>query len=149
MHSKGMTNAQVQEVLEYGLKEWAPQLTAGNQDLNQERALAHMQTEVWKEPAEYKANMAKASAAYNTLPDNLKTAVNERIGNDPTFLQVMALFGAEMREDSPAAVESGITEQAEVEKLMMSEAYKDPKHPEHAKISAQVQNYFKAKNQKR
>jgi hypothetical protein len=146
MHAKGMSNAQVQEVLEYGLKEWAPTFAQGNVDLNQDQAIEHMKSEVWSDPAQYTENMGAANRAYMSLPEDMQNAVNERIGNDPTFLKVMALFGKEMAEDTSTTEETGLGDTADIEKLMLSEAYKDPKHPDHEKVSKQVRAFFEKKH---
>jgi hypothetical protein len=146
MHAAGLNNGQVQKVLEYGMKELIPGLVGGNEVLNQEQAIEHMKTEVWKDGNQYAENMGMANRAYTSLPEDLQQKVNERIGNDPTFLQVMALFGKEMREDTPPDETAGMGEGADIEKLMMSDAYKDPKNPDHEKVSRQVKAYFEKKH---
>ena len=145
MHAAGLNNSQVQKVLEYGMKELIPGLVSGQPVLNQEEAINHMQTQVWQDKAEYAKNMSFANRAYTTLPEGLQHKVNERIGNDPVFLEVMALLGQDMREDTPPTEATGIGDSVEVEKLMLSDAYKDPKHPEHQKVSQQVQAWYQRK----
>lgn len=142
MHAKGMTNAQVQEVIQYGLNEWAPSLMQGEKALTSDDCINSLKTDVWKSEADFKANMTAANRAYRSLPQDLQAKVNERIGNDPLFNQVMALFGKEMAEDTPPTETQTMEESATVEKLMMSDAYKNPKHPDHMKVSKQVQAYF-------
>ncbi len=144
MHAKGVTNSQMQEILEYGLKEWAPNLVGGNQSLNTDECVQHLKSEIWKTDSEYKENMTAANRAYRSLPKALQEQVNERIGNDPLFNQVMALFGKEMAEDTPPT-EVTPEEGAKVEEMMQSEAYKDPKHPQHALVSKQVKAHFEKK----
>lgn len=143
MHAKGATNAQIQEIMEFGLKEWAPQLMAGNQLLNADQAVQSLRNDVWKTEAEYTQNMGAANRLYKALPAELQKAVDSRLGNDPVFLQVAALFGRELAEDkSPTDTHSSVAEQATVEKMMLSDAYKNPKNPDHERVSAQVRAYF-------
>lgn len=146
MHAAGLNNNQVQKVLEYGMTELIPGLMEGNQVLSAEQAVNHMKNEVWKEPSEYQQNMGLANRAYTSLPNDLQEKVNDRIGNDPVFIEVMALFGKEMREDTPPSESAGIGDSVEIEKLMLSDAYKDPKNPEHEKVSKQVKAYFEKKH---
>lgn len=143
MHAKGMNNAQVQAVLEYGLNEWAPNLVQGNQELNSESCINSLK-ETWATDAEYQANMGNANRAYRSLPDSMQEEINARIGNDPLFNRVMSMFGAEMSEDKSVSTTqaAGVASQAEIETLMLSEAYKNDKHPEHQLVSQKVKSFF-------
>lgn len=151
MHAAGLNNGQVQKVLEYGMKELIPGLMSGNQSLNEADALEHMKNEVWKEGAQYSENMALSGKAYSSLSSELQQEVNNpdqpggAIGNHPVFLKVMSIFGKEMGEDRSVEETSGLSDQVEVEKLMLSEAYKDSKHPDNAKVSKQVRDFYLAK----
>lgn len=143
MHAKGATNAQIQEIMEFGLKEWAPQLMAGNQALNSDQCIQSLKTDVWKTEAEYSQNMSAANRLYRSLPPDLQKAVDSRLGNDPVFLQVAAMFGREIAEDkSPTDTFSASAEKANIEKMMLSDAYRNPKNPDHERVSAQVRAYF-------
>ena len=53
----------------------------------------------------------------------------------------MAHFGAQMREDAPPRDVGGGTAQT-VEQLMASEAYRNPKHSDHLRVSAQVRAHY-------
>ncbi len=144
-HAKGMTNSQVQFVVEHALKEFAPSLTQGNADLSAEDCTNTLKTDVWKTDAEYKQNMTAANRAFMSFSEDIRNEIDQRLGNDPLFLRVMAEFGREMSEDTPPA-ETNVTEQAKVEELMTSEAYKNPKHPQHEIVSKQVKAYFEKKH---
>jgi hypothetical protein len=146
MHAAGLNNGQVQKVLEYGMKELIPGLMQGNQSLNQEDSIKHMQTEVWTDQKQYAENMNLANRAYSSLSPDLQDKINKAIGNDPVFLEVMSIFGKEMQEDTSPSETITDDEAVEVEKLMMSEAYRDSKHPEHKKVSQQVAVYFQKKH---
>lgn len=145
MHAAGLNNSQVQKVLEYGMKELIPGLMEGNQSLNQDEAIQHMKTEVWTDQKQYADNMLLANRAYSSLSPDLQSKINQKIGNDPVFLEVMSIFGKEMREDTPPEDPTFDNESVEIEKLMMSEANRDEKHPDHKKVRAQVDAYFSKK----
>lgn len=139
MHAQGLNNKQVQAVLEYGLNEWAPNLVQGAAELTQDACVTSLK-EVWQTDAEYTQNMQAANRAYKSLPQDMQAKVNERIGNDPLFNQIMATFGKEMAEDTPPSSIEVTTpaDQSEIDSLMASEAYSNPQHPEHAVVSQKV-----------
>lgn len=144
MHAKGATNAIIQEAIEYGLNEFAPQLQQGNAELSQEECLTSLK-EHWQDDASFNENRGLANKAYMALPDELKEAVNSGLGNDPAFMRVMAHLGKGMLEDTPPSEVVQATGD-EIQSLMTSEAYRDSKHPEHAAVSKKVQAFFQAKN---
>lgn len=151
MHAAGLNNSQVQKVLEFGIKELMPGLTEGSKFLNTEESVNYLQSEVWKDGQEYKENMALANKAYSSLSGELQEKINDpnqpggTLGNHPLFNEVMALFGKEMREDRPPNQDTGMGDAVNIEELMSSEAYKNPKDPQHKKVSEQVQAYFNKK----
>jgi hypothetical protein len=69
--------------------------------------------------------------------------VVERLGTDPVFAQVVAFYGAQMREDRPPTNAAPSVQPGDVQTLMASEAYRNPKHVDHARVSAQVQAAYK------
>lgn len=141
-HALGMTNKQVQMVTEYALKEFAPQLAQGNRVLDSDGAIAALKADTWKTDAELQENMGAALRAFKSLPESLQTVIDKDLGNNPEFIKVMALFGREMREDSSPAQVTVQGDRIEIEKLMMSDAYKNTKNPEHERVSKQVRDYF-------
>lgn len=145
-HAHGMTNKQVQMVVEHALKEFAPGLMGGGQALDKDGCIQSLQGEIWKDAGEYKQNMAAANRMFSSLPDSLREQVDKRLGNDPLFIQVAALFGKEMAEDTPATGAASGQDQAAIEELMMSEAYKNEKHPQHKAVSERVKRYFESRS---
>lgn len=143
-HAHGMTNKQVQMVMEHALKEFAPTLAQGTAELTAETAIQSLKTEAWKTDVEFKQNMSAANRAFTSLPDGLRESVDKALGNNPEFIKVMALFGREMAEDRPPT-EVSLAAQSSVEELMLSEAYQNERHPQHAKVSAQVREHFAKK----
>ena len=57
----------------------------------------------------------------------------------------MAQIGATMREDRPLSNTPSVSDSVNIDELMSSDAYKNDKDPNHARVSQQVQNYFKQK----
>ncbi len=143
-HAHGMTNKQVQMVVEHALKDFAPDLQTGNAQLKTTECIAQLKTDVWKDEAEYTQNMQAANRLFNTLPESLQAKVDKTLGNDPVFLQIAALIGKEMKEDSP--VNNQETPMADgIEDLMKSPAYLDPKDPQHAAVSEKVRAFYQKK----
>lgn len=140
-HAHGMSNKQVQMVMEHAMKEMIPNLTAGNKELDSESCTKSLQSEIWKDGAEFKENMGAANRLFRSLPDELREQVDAKLGNDPLFIQVAAMFGKEMAEDTPPNAPSG-NNQANIEELMLSDAYKDNKHPQHEAVSKKVRAHF-------
>lgn len=101
-------------------------------------------SKVWTTPASFEAGVSNAQRAIDGAPEGIRQQVFERFGRDPLFLQFAASFGAEMREDTaPAPAGGGGGGPTEVEQLMASEAYRDPRHKDHATVTARVQTFFK------
>jgi hypothetical protein len=101
-------------------------------------------SEVWKSPAELDAGVAAANRALAAAPEGARDAAFEKFGRDPDFIQIMAAFGKEMREDTTPS--NATTQTVEdIGSLVSSEAYRDPKHKDHASVSAKVKSHFEAK----
>lgn len=96
---------------------------------------------VWSDPAEMKRNMDAAERAVAQLPE-LAAKLREKYATDPLFWQFAAAYGREAREDRPPAPSGGRAAVGNVQAVMQSEAYRNPKHPDHAKVSEQVRQYF-------
>lgn len=143
-HAHGMTNKQVQMVMEHALKDFAPNLMQGQAEMSVEQCVSGLKGEVWKSEAEFKTNMSAANRAFMSLPESLRGTIDKTLGNNPAFIQAMALFGKEMAEDRPPQ-ETNTQEQSSIEELMLSDAYKNEKHPQHAQVSARIKAYFEKK----
>lgn len=143
MHAKGMTNSQVQEVLNYGLNEWAPSLMEGNQALSEQECTEALK-EVWSSDAEFNTQVGHAARALKEVAGEEFDTLMGKYGNDPDFIKIMAQFGREMGEDVPPN-ETDIPAGETLDDLMHSEAYSDPKHKDHEKVSAKVRSMFEKK----
>lgn len=100
--------------------------------------------QVWPDQAEMARNLRYAERAVSTMPESLQEAVKAKYGTDALFWQFAAQFGREVGEDRPATPPGGAAPLANLEEVMRSDAYRNPKHPDHAKVSAQVQRHFRA-----
>lgn len=143
MHAKGMTNSQVQEVLNYGLNEWAPSLMEGNQALSEQECTEALK-EVWPSDAEFNTQVGHAAKALKEVAGDEFDSLMGKYGNDPDFIKIMAQFGREMGEDAPPDY-APIMPSETLDDLMHSEAYSDPKHKDHEKVSAKVRSMFEKK----
>jgi hypothetical protein len=148
-HAKGMTNAQVSEVLAFGLQEWAPQLLKSDATQTAETATAALK-EAWTDEGAFKENIGHAYRAATAVAakagfsyDDLDAA---GLTNNPTFIRIMAALGPEIGEDrSPTGSAPTPDEAQTIRSLELSEAYKNPKHPEYERVSAQVRAFYQRK----
>ncbi|GEM_PF-568810 len=99
-------------------------------------------TEVWKGDTDKNFGFAQA-AAQNAIQNGILTPeeVNSpEFGNNPLVLKMAAYFGQQLQEDTPPSN----TQQSSgenIQSLMRSEAYLDEKHPDHARVYAEVQKW--------
>lgn len=64
-----------------------------------------------------------------------------KIGNNEALIKLASHFGSQMQEDSPPS-NTQQSQSQNVQELMGSEAYNDPKHPQHQRVYQQVQAYY-------
>ncbi|HID3486904.1 TPA: hypothetical protein ACXE50_005146 [Klebsiella aerogenes] len=139
-HGKGITNDQMSFIIsEYA--QIAPSLVNGAAELDAESATTQLR-EVWKTDAEFNKNIGLAFRAFNSLTDEGDRGRIDEIGNNPLVIRMLAKIGAEMEEDAPAGADSNPAEQQTIRDLMKSEAYMNPKHNDHERVSAQVKAYY-------
>ncbi|WP_427167692.1 hypothetical protein [Citrobacter koseri] len=139
-HAKGITNDQMGFIIgEYAQR--AAELVGGAAELDAEAATTQLR-EVWKTDAEFKKNIGLAYRAFNSLADDADKGRMDEIGNNPMVIRMLAKVGAEMQEDAPAGGEVNLAEQQTIRDLMKSPAYRDPKHADHERVSAQVKAYY-------
>lgn len=145
-HAKGINNEQLSEVLS-AYHEIAPDLIETTAAQTMQQCEATLKG-VWATEAEYQANikgavkMVQAAASKAGLDAN--EVIQSDLGNHPMFLRLMAGFASELGEDRlPAA--QGTPSAQSIEDLLRSEAYTNPKHADHAKVSQQVQAYYAKK----
>lgn len=139
-HSKGLTQGQLDMVME-SYFETAQQLVGGNRQLSEEECIADLR-KGWKDDATFKGEVAKAYKAAVGYGGEDAQAILADHGNDPRLIRMLARIGGEMGEDRSLNPGGTLQGGQSVESLMSSEAYANPKHADHAKVSAQVKAYF-------
>jgi len=139
-HEAGMTQGQIDFVLGKYF-EVAQQLVGGSQQMSAEACNADLRKE-WTTDEQYKAEMGKAFKAAQAFGDKDAEAIMQRCDNDPRIIRFLARVGAELGEDRSIGYGARVSGAQSVQSVMTSEAYTNPKHPDHARVSAQVQGYF-------
>lgn len=145
-HAKGMTQAQFDFVMERYFN-LAPQLVNGSRQLSNEDCIAELRQE-WKSEEQFNAELGKSFKALQAYAGSDAEALMNEYGNDPRVIRLLARVGAEMAEDSSINPGSVLPAGQSVEAMMSSEAYTNPKHPDHARVSKQVQDYWAKKAEK-
>lgn len=134
-HAKGLTNAQVEFVLgEYF--ERAPALVAGAGQLDNEAVMTTLRSE-WGDQTDAKMGLAaKAALAAGFTVEQL--AAPEF--NNPALVKLAAFFGAQLGEDQPPS--GGGVSSDSIQDMLASEAYMNPKHPDHRRVHEQVTKHY-------
>jgi len=144
---QGMTQKQVDFVMSKYF-DMAPKLVEGAQQYDTESAKAEL-GKVWNNEADMKRGVRNAfvgaSAAAQKAGMDINAIMNGRLGNDPDFVRLMAALGPEFQED-PGVGGMQMVTQDDITTLLSSDAYKDSRHPEHAKTSAKVRAYYERKH---
>ncbi|MGP3209122.1 hypothetical protein ACTVPS_02140 [Serratia marcescens] len=141
-HAKGITNDQMGFILgEYMNR--APALVEGAAELDQETAAAELRG-TWKTDAEFQKNIGLAHRAFMSLADPTDHDKMDEIGNNPIVIRMLAKIGAEMSEDNPAGTGGAINleEQQSIRDLMKSDAYTNPKHADHERVSGMIKAFY-------
>ena len=142
-HAVGLNQAQVDFVMGQYF-DMAPKLVAGASVLDAQGATAELK-KVWATDADLSRNVKSAYVAANAAAQKAGIDINEimngPLGNSPPFLRLMAALGNEFREDVAPGGRSMVSAD-DISTLMASEAYTNPRHAEHAKVSAQVKSFF-------
>lgn len=136
----GLTQKQLDLVMS-SYFETAQDLVGGSRQLSADECVAELKSE-WKTDDQFKVEVGKAFKAAQAYGDKDAQAIINDYGNDPRIIRLLARVGAEVGEDSPVGTGDAMPAGQTVEGLMMSDAYTNPKHPDHARISAQVQGFF-------
>jgi len=125
----------------------APKLAAGAAQLDAKAATEELQ-KTWATEADFKRNVRNAytgaSVAAQKAGININEVMNGPLGNNPQFLRLMAALGPEFQEDQ-APGGASMTSVEDINTLMNSEAYTNPRHADHAKVSARVKAYYDRK----
>jgi hypothetical protein len=139
-HKAGMTQAQFDLVMGEYFRV-APELVGGAKALDAESCVSELRT-AWKSDAQFKAEVGNAYKAAVAYGGDDAEGIMKDYGNDPRIVRMMAKAGSELGEDKTPSNGGGLPAGQSVEALMTSEAYTNPKHVDHARVSAQVSAEF-------
>lgn len=142
-HAKGFTQGQIDLALET-YHTLAPNLMAGNAQLSVDECVASLR-ETWKTDAEYNEGVELSYKAAVAYAGEDAQALMDKYGNDPMIIKAFARIGKEMGEDKSINPGSELPAGTSVESMITSDAYNNPKHPDHAKVSKQVADYYAKK----
>jgi hypothetical protein len=149
-HKAGLTQGQLDVVMKHYFQA-VPELAGAFQQVDQQQATEQLQ-QVWgKDEKEFRRNAGLAhvatSAAIERAGLTMEQVEAAGLGNNPVFLRMMSALGSEFQEDAgPGKTSFRSFGEDDVQQLMLSDAYKNPRHPEHDKVSAQVRGYFERKH---
>jgi hypothetical protein len=147
-HGKGMTNAQVQFVMQEFYSR-AGELVGGAQALDTDGAIKALR-EVWKDDAGYQQNMQSAYKAVTALAQKagLDYAAIEAdgLGDNPLFIRLMAAIGGEIGEAPLPGADGGMPSGVDIIDLMRKlQDPKNEKDPQRAEWQRKVDAYYKSR----
>lgn len=123
-----------------------PNLVQGQVQVQSQEVVAQL-TELWGESA--KANFSGAFTVANRVAEKMGIPFSEveaAVGNNAMALRILASFADEVSEDkTPAAANNALPAGFNIEAAIVSEAYTNSAHPEHKKVTSQVNAWY-AKN---
>lgn len=149
MHGLGLSQKQFDGVMSRYF-EMVPQLVAGGVAFNTEAATADLR-KTWTDDGTFNKNVQLAYNAGTSIAKaaNMSFQDLEKAGlaNNPTFIKLMAAIGPEFGEDVPVngGAATGFASEGDIQKMLISEANTNPKHPDHKATRARVDAYYARK----
>lgn len=135
-HKHGITNKQLDFLLsEYDKR--AVDLVSNNSQIDTDTTVQTLQTE-WGD--KYEANIFNAVKAARACGITDEQINDPLIGNNVAFIKMAAYFGSQINEDKP--VTNGTPVNVDINSLMRSPAFFDPKHSDHKSVKAQIDSYY-------
>ena len=135
-HAQGITNKQLDFLLsEYDKR--AVDLVSNSSQIDTDTTVQTLQSE-WGD--KYEANIFNAVKAARACGITDEQINDPLIGNNVAFIKMASYFGSQMTEDRP--VSNGTPVNVDIQSLMRSEAFFNPKHPEHKSVKAQIDSYY-------
>ena len=135
-HKHGITNKQLDFLLsEYDKR--AVDLVSNSSQIDTDTTVQTLQSD-WGD--KYEANIFNAVKAARACGITDEQINNPLIGNNVAFIKMAAYFGSQMTEDKP--VSNGTPVNVDIQSLMRSEAFFNPKHPDHKSVKAQIDAYY-------
>ena len=135
-HKHGITNKQLDFLLnEYDKR--AVDLVSNNSQFDTDSTVQTLQSEWGKE---YESNIFSAIRAAKSAGLTEDQINDPSIGNNVAAIKALAYFGSQIAEDKP--INNGTPVNVDIQSLMRSEAFFDPKHPDHKSVKAQIDSYY-------
>ncbi|HAV5332159.1 hypothetical protein [Acinetobacter radioresistens] len=135
-HKHGITNKQLDFLLnEYDKR--AVDLVSNNSQFDTDSTVQTLQSEWGKE---YESNIFSAIRAAKSAGLTEDQINDPSIGNNVAVIKALAYFGSQIAEDKP--INNGTPVNVDIQSLMRSEAFFDPKHPNHKSVKAQIDSYY-------
>ena len=135
-HKHGITNKQLDFLLsEYDKR--AVDLVSNSSQIDTDTTVQTLQSD-WGD--KYESNIFNAVKAARACGITDEQINNPLIGNNVAFIKMAAYFGSQMTEDKP--VSNGTPVNVDIQSLMRSEAFFNPKHPDHKSVKAQIDSYY-------
>ncbi|EXB83023.1 hypothetical protein [Acinetobacter sp. 272263] len=135
-HKHGITNKQLDFLLnEYDKR--AVDLVSNNSQFDTDSTVQTLQSEWGKE---YESNIFSAIRAAKSAGLTEDQINDPSIGNNVAVIKALAYFGSQIAEDKP--INNGTPVNVDIQSLMRSEAFFDPKHPDHKSVKAQIDSYY-------
>lgn len=135
-HKHGITNKQLDFLLsEYDKR--AVNLVSNSSQIDTDTTVQTLQSE-WDD--KYEANIFNAVKAARACGITDEQINDPMIGNNVAFIKMAAYFGSQMTEDKP--INNGTPVNVDIQSLMRSEAFFNPKHPDHKSVKAQIDSYY-------
>lgn len=135
-HKHGITNKQLDFLLsEYDKR--AVDLVSNSSQIDTDTTVQTLQSEWGQDYEKNIFNAVKAARACGITDEQIN---NPLIGNNVAFIKMAAYFGSQMTEDKP--VSNGTPVNVDIQSLMRSEAFFNPKHPDHKSVKAQIDSYY-------
>lgn len=140
-HAHGITDKQMSFILtEYNSR--ASELVESAAALDKDSCIAVLKEE-WGADTEKNQGLAYRAAKAAGFTDE---QINDpSFGNNPAVVKLAAYFGAQLGEDTPPA-NTQPTSSEDIESLMLSDAYNDPKHADYKRVQAKVAQHFERLN---
>lgn len=149
MHGLGLSQKQFDGVMSRYF-ELAPKLAGGAAQLSTDSAVADLRQK-WPDEGEFKKQIGLSYQAADTIAKAAGMTYEDidkaGLGNNPTFIKLMAAIGPEFSEGAPINNATGSTFASEdsIKELMMSEANTNLKHPQHKATRAKIDAFYARK----
>ena len=135
-HKHGITNKQLDFLIsEYDKR--AVDLVSNNSQFDTDSTVQSLQQE-WG--SNYESNIFSAIKAAKSAGLTEDQINDPSIGNNVAVIKALAYFGSQIAEDKP--INNGTAVSTDIQSLMRSPAFFDPKHPEHKSVKAQIDAYY-------